>query len=605
MNGIWLPICAITISLFLLIIFFNKNNYNNKEVKIYMWMIIVNFLFSINAAICYMVSQKINIDAVTGFFQKFHLSYLLIIMALLFLYNFVINNFDEKANEKVKRGLIVYNIISMALIFIMPIDVITSNEVLDVGGIAYYVSMIGVVLFFILIVTLNIRYFILNKYNIRKNIPFIILTILIVLGLWLRIYYPEVITETYISAFVLLVMYHTIENPDMKMINELNIAKNQAVKANDAKMDFLYNMYHDIRTPLNTIVGFSESLKEENLSPQSTEEVKNIIEASDSLLDIVNGILDLSNLESDRIEIINSNYNFEKIFNELVAVSKSRLREDRPIEFKYKMDASIPDLLFGDYDRIKQIIFNLLTNAIKFTEKGYIDFRVNSICNNNICRLIISVEDSGIGIEKESMNKLFNKFERLEEKNSSVEGTGLGLAITKKIVEMMNGRIIVQSIYGKGSKFTIVLDQKIIAVNSPESTVSVDEKPMINYNLDNKKILIVDDNKLNLKVAARLLRNYNCQIEEADSGFKTLDLIAAGNNYDLIFMDDMMPKLSGTETLHKLQESVSFHIPVVALTANAISGMREKYLSEGFNDYLAKPIEKDELAMIIKKYLDR
>ena len=605
MSGIWLPICAVTISLFLLIIFFTKNNFNNKEVKLYMWMIIINILFAVNAVICYISSQKIGVDVVTGFFQKFHLSYLFLLFALLFYYNFVINNFAEKTNNLVKKITTIYSFLSISLIFILPIEVISYGEVLDVGGFSYYASIIGVVLFFVLIVFLNIRYFILNRHNIRKNIPFIVLAILIILGLWLRIYYPEVITETYIASFVLLVMYHTIENPDMKMINELNIAKNQAVKANAAKTDFLSSMSHEIRTPLNAIVGFSESLKEEELPEQSKEEIDDILEASNTLLDIVNGILDISKIEANRVEIVNSNYNFDKIFNELVALSKARLGDSRPIEFRYSMDQSIPDILFGDYARIKQVVLNLLTNSIKYTEKGYIDFKVNSICNNNICRLIISVEDSGKGIKKESINKLFTKFERLDERNTTIEGTGLGLAITKKLVEMMNGKIIVQSIFGKGSRFTVVLDQKIIAINSAVSVIKVDGQPLIQKDLSNKKILIVDDNQLNLKVAARLLRNYNCQIEEVDSGFKTLDLIDAGNYYDLILMDDMMPKMSGTETLHKLQEITTFHIPIVALTANAISGMREKYLSEGFNDYLAKPIEKDELTLIIKKYLDR
>jgi CheY-like chemotaxis protein len=214
------------------------------------------------------------------------------------------------------------------------------------------------------------------------------------------------------------------------------------------------------------------------------------------------------------------------------------------------------------------------------------------------------VEDSGKGIKKESINKLFTKFERLDEKNTTIEGTGLGLAITKKLVELMNGKIVVQSVYGKGSKFTIIVDQRIISQEAVNLEPEVETEQKIKE-YPNKKILVVDDNQLNLKVAARLLRDYKCQIEEVDSGYKVLDLIASGNKYDLILMDDMMPKLSGIDTLHRLKENVLFNIPVVALTANAISGMREKYLADGFDEYLAKPIEKNELNEIINKYLDK
>ena len=209
-----------------------------------------------------------------------------------------------------------------------------------------------------------------------------------------------------------------------------------------------------------------------------------------------------------------------------------------------------------------------------------------------------------MGIKKESIDKLFNKFERLDNENSTIEGTGLGLAITKKLVELMNGKIYVQSILGKGSQFTVVLDQKIVEEKNVVVQNTV-ETVAITHDLSKKKILVVDDNKLNLKVAVRLLKPYNIIVEEATSGFECLDLIGGGYTYDLILMDDMMPKKSGKETFKELKSDPKFNIPVVVLTANAIAGMKEGYLKEGFDDYLAKPIEKDELNRVIKKYLDK
>ena len=414
---------------------------------------------------------------------------------------------------------------------------------------------------------------------------------------------PGLLVMTSMETFITFLMYFTIENPDMKLIKELNVAKDRADKANQAKTEFLSSMSHEIRTPLNAIVGFSQALKEEELPKEALEEVDDIIMASNSLLEIINGILDISKIESGKIEIVNKEYRFKEIFDELVILSKGRLG-DKALEFKYSYDDSIPAILYGDYTRVKQVILNILTNAIKYTKEGYIDFKVSSVIKDDICRIIVSVEDSGIGIKQENISKLFSKFERFDlDKNITIEGTGLGLAITKKLVELMGGRIVVQSVYGKGSKFTIAIDQKIIAAVADEIEEDIKEEKEID--VSGKRVLIVDDNKINLKVASRLLQNYKVITEEVDSGFSCIDKINAGENYDIILMDDMMPKMSGVETLKKLKEIDGFNVPVIALTANAIAGMREKYISEGFTDYLAKPINKVELNNIISKYLNK
>ena len=397
-------------------------------------------------------------------------------------------------------------------------------------------------------------------------------------------------------------MYFTIENPDMKLINELNIAKDQAIKANNAKSEFLSSMSHEIRTPLNAIVGFSQALSEEDINDNAKDEVKDIMMASNSLLELVNGILDISKIESGKIEIVNTEYQFKNIYDELVILAKARMG-DKPLDFRCHYDEDIPSVLYGDYTRVKQVILNILTNAVKYTREGYIDFSVSSVRKDDICRLIISVEDSGIGIKQENIPKLFTKFERLDlEKNITIEGTGLGLAITKKLVELMNGTIVVQSIYGKGSKFTIAIDQRV--VHKEVVVEKREEKKVSEVHAEGRKVLIVDDNKINLKVASRLLENYKLDITTVESGALCIDKVNS-NTYDLILMDDMMPNMSGVETLHKLKEIDGFASPVVALTANAVTGMKEKYLNDGFDDYLAKPINRDELNNIVAKYLNK
>ena len=414
--------------------------------------------------------------------------------------------------------------------------------------------------------------------------------------------YPEILIITSMETFITFLMYFTIENPDMKMIEQLNIARDQAEKANRAKSDFLSNMSHEIRTPLNAIVGFSQALQEEDLPDSAKDEVSDIVSASNSLLELVNGILDISKIEADKLEIVNTEYSFKNVYNDLVALTRARMGE-KPLDLRLSYDESIPSVLYGDHTRVKQIILNLLTNAVKYTREGYVSFKVSSVIEGDVCRLIVSVEDSGIGIKNENIDKLFMKFERFDlDKNITIEGTGLGLAITKKLVDLMHGKIVVQSVYGKGSKFTVALDQKI--VRGKEAVLENHEAKVELFEAPDKKVLVVDDNRINLKVAARLLSNYKVNVELVESGFECLEKVRT-NTYDLILMDDMMPKMSGVETFHKLKENNSFNTPVVALTANAITGMKEKYLSEGFNGYLSKPIDKLELNIIMKKYLKK
>ena len=590
-------------------VYFLKRKYNFLESKIYKSLLITTIIsLVLDIGSMYFLELNLYNGLITGLLSKLYFISLLVWL-IIFIFYVILNKTNVKYDNfklLIKKSVLCKSWLVVS--FILFIFMIMCKVNYNLNPVSY--SGDGVVLLYSLGIVGSLFLLIMLLFNSKKtesykNWSILFSIIILSLTFFVQMYYSEIFILGSGMALITMFLYFTIENPDIKYIEELNVLKNTAEEANKAKTNFLASMSHEIRTPMNAIIGLSQSILANDLPKNIYEDVKNINKAGDTLLEIVNNILDITKIEEGKTRLNNKPYSLASVVAELTNIVNISLGE-KPIKYSVRTIGNIPSVLMGDEVKVYQILMNLLSNAVKYTNKGTIELVIESKIFGNKANLTFKVIDTGMGIKKSDHDKIFQKFERLDQEQKTIQGTGLGLSITKMLLDMMGGKVYFDSEYQKGTTFVVELTQEVVDKSKiTDINAFKAKKKTVDEYFDGSKfdILLVDDNLLNLKVAEKLLKPYKFNITSVKSGLDCLNY-TKNKKYDLILLDHMMPEMDGIHTLYNLKKRArGFDTPVIVLTANAIEGSKDMYLREGFSDYLSKPINQVELDRILREQL--
>lgn len=617
LNSIGLTLSGMVFITFIAAIYFTKKKYKSLENSIYRFLLITTMVLLVLELVCvYTMSIRDKISIINEFLCRLYILGDVVWFVVIIGYVkslSVDKKYDNPLDffqEKKMLMLIVFATIMFLISCFLEIKFTSGsdNQFYVIGGPAVYslyviFVFVGVYMLFVLLKDIS-------HDNAVKRVPVILFLIFYSIMAIVQYLYADINDLSYLFAFCMTSMYFTLESQDIKLVSELEVAKREAEEADRAKTAFLSKMSHEIRTPMNTIMGFSESLlNTKDLQEDSMKkDIESIDKAANTLLEIINNILDLSRIDSGKEKIDNVEYSIKDILFELNSFIYSRINTD-DVKYIVDVDPNIPTKMFGDKVKIYRILSNILNNSAQHTKAGEIKLSIKSNVKDNKANLTFKISDTGLGIKREDFNKIFDVFSSTIAMEENASGVGLGLVVVKDLVQMLGGDIKFESEYGIGTTFYITLTQEVIDKSKLGNVSITDEyslthKENFYFDCSNYKVLIVDDNKMNLKVASRLLSSYNLQIEEATSGEECISKIKDGNKYDLIFLDHLMPNLDGIGTI-KILKKMGNKIPVVAMTANVVTEVEEKYLKEGFDDYISKPINIKTLNKLLQKYFKK
>ena len=604
-------ICTLIFSISIAIIYFSKKKINSFETKIYK---ILSILSILNVMIEFWLCINILIDVkLYGYYNLFvNRTFLLALFSwfsMFTLYLIVIsfqnntktinklkNKYGQNFGKKLIYTICPILIICIFLIIFLPIELVKENGAAYSTGLSVNVLYLyAIVYLFIWIICVIINF---KNVHIKKFIPFISFIICFSIILIARNYYPALLLNSFSVAFATTLMFHTIENPDIKLINELNENKILVEKTNEEKSKILFKMIQEVKNPVSYIYNVSESLENEDNSEKLKKGIGVINSSARKLSYIINNVLDVSGMDAKRVKVINNKYNIYTLLDEI----KVRLEKRRKANVEYRVNISnnIPETLYGDPIKVKQILATILSNAIEHTDSGFIELTIDALVRYDMCRLIITIEDSGVGMNLVKVNEILRFDEELSsEDEEKLQNRYLDLKLVKKMLKFLGGTMMIKSEVGKGSEFIVVLDQKIENPKNDNYSQRYNSTSLF----ETKRVLIVDDDMEELENIANKFKKDNIDVTTTLYGKDCVDKINSKENYDLILIDDEMPDLSGLGTLKELQKIEGFKIPTVIMLNNDKLRIKDSYLEDGFKDYLLKEKIRSESERLIDKYL--
>ena len=567
------------------IVYFSKNRINNSENAVYEKLLSITPIGLLLEIGCNITAiYKMN-DLVSSIISRLYLIFILVWLTTFTLYILTITKYKgdkltEYKNSKIRKSIIIGSIFSILLLIFLPIDFVLEKNSAYLGGKGIVFLLAITFLLIILDFILFIKYF--KNMTFREKVPMLLLLLLIGGLLLVNNIAPEIQIISSSFALITVIMYFTIENPDKKLLEEIHMSKKIADAANEDKSMLIYNMMNEVKSIASDINKSSEVILNSNNLEENRFFAREIISSNNKLYSMANNIYNIDVIDDINVKTVKNKYNIKLLLKEVISKNKE-LFEDKDISFRFNIDSNLPNILYGDSINLKNVLNTILGNSYKYTNKGYVELFVNAIFKKDIVRLIIKIEDSGIGIKAEDLDKCLNK--NTKDQNS--------LYGARKTINIMGGNLLISSEYNKGTIVTIILDQKIYTNNKDNYD---------NY-VNNKKILIIDDNNSSIKLISKILDKHNILYDSSNLGKEALDRIRKGDKYDLILLDEDMPYMNGISIMNKFSKIKGFDTKVILLTKNSNIIYDDIYKDSGFSDYIIKPIDKDDLMNKINKYL--